>query len=112
MWLQEMSTASTAKRGIIVILTVALVGVAAFIYVIPRSEYRFVGSCLIAIGAINCVLHRAIAQRSLAWAESVGGPFAGFWIKAGKEGAQMLYLGIGLVLITAGLLAVLLALPT
>ena len=74
------------------------------LFVVPSSVSRGVGICLIAIGALNILAHRKSGRQLFSWALSMPSFVANFWRFIGKEEAQFLYLGIGVILGTTGLL--------
>jgi drug/metabolite transporter (DMT)-like permease len=69
----------------------------------PPGLYRFFGICLIAIGVFNVLLHKRFGRQTLKWAHSMPGVVTNFWEYIGKDGVQLFYLGIGIILIAAGL---------
>jgi len=63
---------------------------------------RFGGECLLLIGAMNILFHRRFG-RQVYTRGNTGPPFvAKFWDSGGEKGAQLLYLGIGIILALVG----------
>jgi hypothetical protein len=69
---------------------------------IPSASSRFLGVCLVGVGIWYIAAHRKTGQ----WAFRQGQRLplvSGLWRWLGKEGAQALYLGIGVALVAVGL---------
>jgi 4-amino-4-deoxy-L-arabinose transferase-like glycosyltransferase len=84
--------------GLLVLFAAAISWLASKV---PPSLNRFAGWSLLACGAFNIVLHRRLGRQVFGWAHMspIG---AGFWDAVGENGAQVLYLGIGIILALAG----------
>jgi hypothetical protein len=68
---------------------------------VPSSSGSFLGVCLVGVG----VLYIALYRKSGEWAFRQGKELplvSGLWRRLGKEGAQILYLGIGVALVAIG----------
>ncbi len=62
---------------------------------------RFLGVCLVGVGILYIAMYRKTGQ----WAFRQGQQLplvSGLWSRLGKEGAQTLYLGIGVALVAIG----------
>ncbi len=91
------------RRALIALLIFIAAGVTGLLFVVPSGGSRFFGTCLVAIGAFNVLLHKTFGRQIFDWTRSMPSFVAKFWGFIGKEGAQFLYLGIGTVLAAAGL---------
>jgi hypothetical protein len=89
-------------RIVIILLVLICAGIGGLLFKIPSDSYRFLGTCLIAVGIFNALLHKTFGRQTYEWAHSMPKFVTGFWDTIGKEGAQFLYLGIGVILIVAG----------
>jgi hypothetical protein len=98
-----------SRRSLLILLAVIFIGISGLLCLIPPGEFRFLGAGLAVIGAINLLLHKRIGDRSLEWAQSMPPFIVGFWTRIGKEGARLLYLWIGIMLVAAGLCALLIS---
>jgi hypothetical protein len=98
-----MSDAQESRGRVIVLLVLifALGAAIGLLFVVPSSLSRFLGACLVAIGAFNVLLHRRFGSETSQRGQSM--PFvSNLWKGIGKEGAQLLYLGIGIIYAAAG----------
>jgi hypothetical protein len=77
-------------------------GVAWLTYTVPPELNRLAGGFLLAVGTLNIFLHRRIGRQSFSWTRSMPSIVAKFWDYGGERGAQLLYLGIGMILAAAG----------
>ena len=96
-----MSLNIESKRVLFVLFGLVSVVFVAFLFVLPSSESGFVGASLVAGGALYILLHRISGR----WAHKQGRAIPGvsdLWSNLGVEGAQLLYLGIGVIVIAAG----------
>jgi len=87
---------------IFALLVIIAVGVTWLVSVVPPSLSKFFGGCLIAAGALNILLHRRSGRQTFEMTRTMSPFIANFWERIGKEGAQVLYFGIGIVLALAG----------
>ena len=87
---------------VIFLLIVITIGVTWLVSVVPPSLNRFFGGSMVAAGAINVLLRRRFGRQTFDSTRSMPGFIAKFWERIGNEGAQSLYLGIGMVLTLAG----------
>jgi hypothetical protein len=79
------------------------VGLGVLVYVIPSDLGRFFGGCLLAVGAMNILFHRSFGRKVFGSGRSMRPPIISrFWGQVGQPGAQLLYLGIGIILSVAG----------
>jgi len=69
---------------------------------IPVRDYPLWGSFLLVFGLFNIVMSRVTGR--LHWNKGVRSPkfFRSFWIKLGERGAQIYFLGLGVVLAILG----------
>jgi len=90
------------KRALIALIILIAAGVTGLLFVVPSSGSRFFGTCLVAAGTFNILLHKTFGRQAFDWTRSSPSFVANFWQFIGKEGAQFLYLGIGTILAAAG----------
>ena len=83
---------------VVILLVVIAAGVSWLLYWIPPSLGRLPGGFLLAVGALNILLHRRIGRQTFGWARLMPPVVARFWGCGGEKGAQLLYLGIGIIL--------------
>jgi len=81
-------------------LVVIAAGMSWFVYAVPPS--RLAAGFLLAIGAMNILFYRRFGRQIFGWAHSMPSIVARFWERGGEKGAQLLYLGIGIILAVAG----------
>jgi len=98
----QMKSGAESVRWVVALLLVIAAGVSWLLYRIPPSVGRLPGGFLLAIGALNILLHRRLGRQIFAWGHSMSPIVARFWERGGETGAQLLYLGIGLILAVAG----------
>lgn len=84
-----------------------LIGLAAcvrlLLYRVPPDIAKGLGTCFLAIGAMNILFHRRIGKQIYAQAQSMRPVVSKVWEGlGGQRGAQILYLGIGIVFAFAG----------
>ena len=99
-----MTNISENKRGLFFMLALVFAGVVAFALVVPSSESRFLGFCLLAVGAFNVLLHRRFGRQTFEGMKYMPAFTARFWTHIGQKGTQILYLWIGIILAATGLL--------
>lgn len=97
-----MQMRSAAGRWLVALLIVIAAGVSWLLYQIPPSLGKLPGGFLLAIGAVNILLHRRIGRQIFGWAHSMPPVVARFWECGGEKAAQFLYLGIGIILAVGG----------
>jgi putative flippase GtrA len=82
-------------------LALVLSAIVSWAFVIPSASGKFIGVCLIGIGFLYVAMYRMSGQ--WAFRQGQGLPLvSGVWRSLGKEGAQALYLGIGVALVAVG----------
>lgn len=82
-------------------LALVLSALVSWGFAIPSGSSKFLGICLIGIGILYVAMHRMSGQ--YAFRQRQGLPLvSGVWRSLGKEGAQALYLGIGVALVAVG----------
>ena len=96
-----MSSSVGSNLWLTAVLVAIAAGVCWLLYQTPPSLDRLTGAFLLAIGILNIVLHRRIGRQIFGWAHSMP-TVARFWECTGQEGAQLLYLGIGIILAVSG----------
>jgi len=89
---------------LIALLILIAAGITVLLFMLPSGGSRFFGTCLVAVGAFNVLLHKAFGRQAFDWTRSMPSLVANFWRFIGMEGAQFLYLGIGVIFVAAGLL--------
>jgi hypothetical protein len=99
----SMNVATYSRRWVIGLLILISAGVIGFLIVVPSSANRSLGTCLVAIGAFNILLHRAIGRQVFRQTQTMPPFISTFWKHFDKEGSEILYLGIDIILATAGL---------
>ncbi len=93
----------TNPRCLVVFLLVLVSsGVTYLVLVVPSGSSKFLGGCLVAFGILTVLLHRLSGRQSLKWAGTIPAFGADLWEHIGEQGAQVLYLGIGVILTAAG----------
>ena len=96
-----MSLNAKSRRLVVFLLGLVSIVLIAFLSMLPSDGSGFVGAALVAGGAFYILLHRMSGH----WAHKQGRAIPGvyrLWSDLGEEGAQSLYLGIGVILTTAG----------
>src|SRR6266700_2501167 len=91
------------KKSVFILLLLVAVGVSLLVFVVPSTERRFLGVCLASAGILNILWHRRLALQILRWVPYMPKSLSAFWVQIGTEGARLLYLWIGLILLVAGL---------
>jgi hypothetical protein len=86
-----------APRSVVIVLSFICAAIGWLLFEIRSDLYRFLGTSLIIIGAFNVILHKRFGRQIFEWSHHIH-----FWEQVGKDGAQFLYLGIGIILIAAG----------
>jgi len=100
-----------SRIGVIATLVVICAGLVWLSLQVPQNLCRFAGSFLVCVGALNVFLSPTLGKQSRAWARSMPPFVANFWERSGEKGAQFLYLGVGIVLATVGILLLLKSFP-
>jgi hypothetical protein len=97
--------AGANRRAVIVLLILVLAGMMGLLVMIPSNPdlNRFFGAGLIGAGALNVLLHRRIGRQYFEQVRSMPSIMSNFWHRIGRDGIQLLYLGIGIILAAAGL---------
>jgi hypothetical protein len=90
------------KQCLIVLLILVLAGVLGFVWMVPSGEDRSLGACLVGVGIFNVLLRRVFGRQSYGLSPSMPSFVAKSWERIGKNGAELLYFGIGIILITIG----------
>jgi len=86
-----------APISVVIILVFICAAIGWLLFEVPSDSYGFLGTCLVIIGTFNILLHKRFGRQIFEWAHHID-----FWEKVGKDGAQFLYLGIGVILTAAG----------
>lgn len=82
-------------------LALVLAALVSWALAVPSTSGRFLGVCLVGIGILYIALYRKSGQ--WAFRQGQGLPLvSGLWGRLGTEGAQALYLGIGVALVAIG----------
>ena len=97
-----MRSAVTSWRWVVSLLVVIAGGMSWMTYQIPPGFGKLPGAFLLVMGALTISLHRRIGQQMFGRALSMHPLVARFWGYGGEKGAQVLYLGIGIILAAAG----------
>jgi hypothetical protein len=90
------------NRWLVPQLAFITVGIGWLVYVIPPPG-RLEGGFLFAVGAMNVLFHRRFGRQVFVRGRSMKPKIVSrFWEYGGERGAQLLYLGIGMILAAAG----------
>jgi hypothetical protein len=92
----------TSRLMVIGALGLIFAGVTGLILSVPSSESKFLGGCLLGVGAIQIALHRKFGQQTFDWVQTMPAFVANFWRRLGSDGIQFLYLSIGIILVAGG----------
>jgi hypothetical protein len=95
-------TVASRWWSVVVALLVLLVAMILLVSAIPANLSGFFGGVLIALGIMNVLFYRRFGQHILNSSRKMSPFISGFWSRVGKEGSQLLYLGIGIVLAIGG----------
>ena len=87
---------------LVILLAPVATGVSWLAHKIPSSLGKGPGGVLVAIGVFNVLLHRRLGRQISSRSQSMPPLVARFWNQGGERGAQLLYLGIGIILVVAG----------
>jgi hypothetical protein len=90
-------TAARWRWGVFALLSAWLAWV---LCMVPPS--MLAGGFLLALGAMNILLHRLIGRQMFAWSRPLPAFAARFWALQGERGVQVFYLGIGIILAIGG----------
>jgi len=90
------------KAWLFPILAVIAAGVSWLASRIPSDGSRLAGGFLLAIGAMNILFHRRFGSKDYGRVRSMSPFVAKFWNVGGEKGAQILYLGIGVIVALVG----------
>lgn len=85
-----------------VLLVLIASGLIWLIVQTPKGLGKLPGVFWIVIGAFNILLHRRIGRQTYNWARSMPPFVAKLWAHCGEQGTQILFMGIGVVLLLAG----------
>jgi hypothetical protein len=92
-------------RWIVVFLVFLAAWMAFAVYIIGSvPDARVFGLFFLAIGLANIIAYKRTARRVFSWALSSRPFIARVWLAAGKNGLEVLCLGIGVTLALAGLI--------
>lgn len=99
-----LSTVSRFGRGVVALVLVMFSAWAVLLLMkVPRGVDTGVGVVLVVIGMFNILMYRTNTQRMFASLERFQYAFVRqFWDRLGEDGLRLLYLGIGVVLLTTG----------
>ena len=81
---------------------VIFAGVSFLAYRVDPSGRRLGGGFFLAIGAMNILFHRRFGRQAFGRGHSMRLIVARFWDYGGEKGAQLLYLGIGVIFAIVG----------
>jgi hypothetical protein len=99
--LMQLNLAREAKKLVVVVLALVFGLLISWAIVLPPDSDRFVGVCLIVGGALYIALHRWSGRSAVRLGPAM--PLvSGLWTRLGREGAQAIYLGIGILLLAVG----------
>ena len=88
---------------IIATLLLIAVGLAVIVYVaLPLPGGRLGGGFFLAIGVMNALFYKRTGREIFTRAQSSWPFVARFWARSGENGTQLLFLGIGVILVVAG----------
>jgi len=88
---------------IIATLLLIAVGLAVIVYVaLPLPGARLGGGFFLAIGVMNALFYKRTGREIFTRAQSSWPFVARFWARSGENGTQLLFLGIGVILVVAG----------
>ena len=89
--------------AISIILFAVIAGLVSLLFMLSPGDSQFIGICLVSIGIVEILLHRMTGRRTFSWGRKM--PFASStWDQIGIQGAQILYLGIGVSCAVVGVL--------
>jgi len=77
-------------------------GMGGFAYSLPSDLSWPAGGFLLAIGAMDVLFHRQFGRQVYRRAHSMPAFVSKFWDVGEEKGAQLLYLGIGIICVVAG----------
>ena len=93
----------TGVEWIIPPLVLIAFGVGLILFVVlPLPGAKLGGGFFLAIGVMNVLSYKRTGQKIFARAKSSRPLVAKFWVRAGENGTQLLFLGIGVILAVAG----------
>jgi len=82
-------------------VTLVFAALVSWALAVPSSSARFLGVCLVGVGVLYMLCYRKSGERAFRQGKKL--PLvSGLWVRLGKEGAQTLYLGIGVALVAIG----------
>jgi hypothetical protein len=88
---------------IIAALLLIAVGLAVIVYVaLPLPGARLGGGFFLAIGVMNALFYKRTGREIFTRTQSSWPFVARFWARSGENGTQLLFLGIGVILVVAG----------
>lgn len=74
-----------------------------WIFQVPATEGRGIGIFLVAVGAMNIVLHRRLGRQVFTRSMKSKASFVvRFWERIGENTVQLFYLGLGIILGLSG----------
>jgi len=98
-----MKTGGESMHWIIATLLLIAVGLAVIVYVaLPLPGARLGGGFFLAIGVMNALFYKRTGREIFTRAQSSWPFVARFWARSGENGTQLLFLGIGVILVVAG----------
>jgi len=96
-------------RWVIALLTVLAVWMAVILYVFrPWPDRLFFGGFFLAIGIANVLFYKTTGRKIFAKTQASRPFVARVWARGGENGAQVLFLGIGIVFAVAGCVVIIL----
>jgi len=97
-----MQLKSAVGAWVVALLVVIAAGVSVLASRLPPDMSRFAGGFFLAIGAMNILFHRRFGRQVYGRAHSMSPFVSKFWDVGGEKGAQLLYLGIGIIFAVVG----------
>lgn len=103
----QMSAVTTGGKLLLAAICVAIgAGIVTLVFAVSRESARFLGVCLVVFGALNVLQHRAVGRAY--FDRSQRPPMSSkVWALLGRDGSQLMFLGIGVALVVGGIVALL-----
>src|SRR3954470_12473008 len=100
---KRMSMTFYAKTAVAVVILSLAAWLGFVIQEIPRNVSKGVGASVIVFGVFNLLLFRRHARQIFEWSQPKSTKLLQFWSALGKSGLELLFLGIGFVLLISGI---------
>lgn len=97
-----LESSAVGARWVFIVLCVICAGIAWLVLSIPSSESGFMGCCLLVIGVLQVACHRVFARQAFGQSQASAVFVAAVWKRLGSRGTQLVYMGVGVILIIAG----------